>query len=183
MWLYIDTTDRYCMYIYIYYLDLLFIYVYIYTFFYIYVYIYIYIIPLLRTCTLTKRTNTSQESRSTARMWHHSSGARGFFRFQKTWGVPRFFFCREWMMSNEKSRNLGGVDVFFVSNMFFFDCGFNPNAWGDDPIWRCPLDGLKLPTWNSWGISKKRFYQTIDACFFKQEFWMFKRTSYVDTVL
>lgn len=38
------------------------------------------------------------------------------------------------MMSNEKSRNLGGVDVFFVSNMFFFDCGFNPNVWRDDPI-------------------------------------------------
>ena len=105
-----------------------------------------------------------------------------FSVFKKTWGVPRFFFCREWMMSNEKSRNLGGVDVFFVSNMFFFDCGFNPNAWGDDPIWRCPLDGLKLPTWNSWGISKKKgFTKQLMHVFLKQEFWMFKRTSYVDT--
>ena len=121
------------------------------------------------TCTLTKRTSTSQESRSTARMWHHSSGARGFFRFQKTWDfLGSLFEGNEWCQT--KSLGISVVLTFFLFPICFFlflIVVLTPECLGRWSNLTMSLRwGANLPTWNSWGISKKKVLPNNWCMFF-----------------
>ena len=131
----------------------------------LYIYIYIYPCHLYLDKTNKYIPGVEKYGKDVASLL----GCQGIFPFSKNMGFPRLPLWREWMMSNEKSRNLGGVDVFFVSNMFFsfFDCGFDPECLGRWSNLTMSLRwGANLPTWNSWGISKKKVLPNNWCMFF-----------------